>query len=88
VSQVVWFINTDRFTAVIFLCRQSAVRSPIMAAVNVPCLATAAESVKLWNIESFALNHEFCPHLHQITSLSWSSDGNVSFPVCVDLLFG
>jgi len=49
-----------------------------MSDLSVPCLATAAEDIKLWTMESFTVSHEFNPHQVRITSLSWSPDGNVS----------
>jgi len=54
---------------------------------NVPCLATAAEDIKLWNIESFSLTHQFNPHQVGVRSLSWSPDGNVSLSVVESSVF-
>ena len=58
----------------------------VMSGVTVPCLATAAEDIKLWNVESFTVNYQFNPHRVKITSLSWSTDGSVSLS-CVTSCF-
>jgi len=49
-----------------------------MAVSAVPYLATAAEDIKLWNINSLTEKHQFNPHQSPVTSLSWTRDGNVS----------
>jgi len=50
----------------------------MMSGIHTPCLATAAEDVKLWSLDSFTLNCQFNPHQTKITSVSWSPDGSVS----------